>query len=261
MRRIWAGKAAFTLVELLVVITIISILAALMLPMLRGALEVSRGVVCLNNLKTICFAQAAYSDSNKNSILPMNQGNPYGSYGTWYGLLSGACTNPPSTDYGVIYDRSMSNKAHGTCACPSEMVPWGNCTDSPAKFSYTYYGVNGNVCGYREGTTVYIAYHKTTDIRNASLAVFATDTNHRASTHINYTNLVAYRHGADDPRGQVLDYHDAYAVMPRDAFKGKANVGYFDCHVAPRTFAQLSEQPDDAGVTNTSSFARAGIKP
>ena len=44
-------SAAFTLVELLVVIAIIAILAALLLPLLTRAREQAQSVVCLNNLK------------------------------------------------------------------------------------------------------------------------------------------------------------------------------------------------------------------
>lgn len=55
-------KAAFTLVELLVVIGIISVLAALLLPMLADAVEMGRRTVCANNQRQqytawVCYAQ------------------------------------------------------------------------------------------------------------------------------------------------------------------------------------------------------------
>src|SRR6187431_1744017 len=64
---------AFTLVELLVVISIIAMLIALLLPMLTNAREAGRGVVCLSGLRQMHPAMSAYIEQEKD-WMPVGSG-------------------------------------------------------------------------------------------------------------------------------------------------------------------------------------------
>jgi prepilin-type N-terminal cleavage/methylation domain-containing protein/prepilin-type processing-associated H-X9-DG protein len=75
------GAGAFTLVELLVVIGIISILIAMLLPALNRARQQAQTVSCLSNLRQVSMALMMYAQENKGS-LPFAFGiddNVYGS--------------------------------------------------------------------------------------------------------------------------------------------------------------------------------------
>ncbi|MHC4691385.1 MAG: prepilin-type N-terminal cleavage/methylation domain-containing protein [Planctomycetota bacterium] len=69
--------AAFTLVELLVVIAIIALLMALLLPALERARENAKRAICLNNLHQLTLAWNMYADENDDKLVNGATGYSY----------------------------------------------------------------------------------------------------------------------------------------------------------------------------------------
>ncbi len=72
-----AFRAGFTLVELLAVISIVAILAALLLPALARARESSRRSACGNNLRQVNLAIRLYAEDLNDTLPALPPSSPY----------------------------------------------------------------------------------------------------------------------------------------------------------------------------------------
>lgn len=80
-------KHAFTLIELMVVVAIISVLIAILLPSLGKSKELARGTVCGSKFRQLFMIQGYYAEDNKGYFVVQQWSDPRKASEYWYNRL------------------------------------------------------------------------------------------------------------------------------------------------------------------------------
>ena len=124
-------KRRFTLIELLIVITIIAILASMLLPALNQARNKSKSIKCVNHLKQLGVGLQLYADDN-NGYIPV-----YASWNDW---------GAPLRYWGeaLCVDNHYLPNNISLVRCPAWPVSSGDWSESYGMPLYGYYATNEN---------------------------------------------------------------------------------------------------------------------
>jgi prepilin-type N-terminal cleavage/methylation domain-containing protein len=105
-------RAAFTLVELLVVIGIIALLISVLLPALNKARESAKRAACLSNLRQVQQAIAIYAGQYKDHV-------PLGYQDSGYQMNYDVCVSKSLIMFGYLYQAKLMSLPQAYF-CPSE---------------------------------------------------------------------------------------------------------------------------------------------
>jgi len=145
----------FTLVELLVVIAVIAIVAALLLPALGGAKANGKLTTCLNNLRQVNLAIRLYADDNADSLPVLPDPNPYpNGVGAYYKQLV----------KGYLALRGPASPTEKVFICPADRI-----LQTQIGHAFTSYTFNGYEVG--AGAIARITGKKLSAIKNTNKAV------------------------------------------------------------------------------------------
>ena len=232
--------AAFTLVELLVVIGIIAVLIGILLPSLAKARGEANRAKCLANLRSMEVAQGIYAAENRGYLI--QAGFPHGGEHAhaavaWFSVLQ---------QYG-------SNKL--LPRCPSDTSPYWEDDGGPlagsgatATYRLTSYGINDfldkDLCPWGPGFNTVAPpggfYTKMSQIRRSAATIqfieMAYQGDFAASDHAHVENWAGSNPPANAARNMQINAHDRRLPVGRYSV---ANYGFLDGHAESLRFDEV----------------------
>ena len=150
---------AFTLVELLVVISIIALLVAILLPTLNRAREQAKTVVCLSNMRQMSLATLMFAYEHDES-LPL---------GTEAHSASGATTSEQGT---WLKELDRYTEQPLLYRCPSDRSVYFDTPYTDGRYRKTSYATNFYLSGE---LVTYDKYFKLSALRQPQQTIFAVE--------------------------------------------------------------------------------------
>ena len=242
------NRGAFTLIEILVVIGVVSLLLGILLPALTAAKQKSKQLVCQSNLRQLALAVNCYADDNNGSYVLAAPDIFGDNKRRWYGGRENI--NDP-------FDRGkgpLSSYLKGEQLKCTEKVNYRKTPPSNAEYDEGSggYGYNmiylGSVIwseGYADDESLKKAT-KNTKVRQPSQTLMFADTAMAESDH--YTE-----YSFAEPRYFVVngvpDTDSGWGPVPSIHFRhrGRANIGWVDSSVTSKKMGKY-EGTNPAGI-------------
>jgi prepilin-type N-terminal cleavage/methylation domain-containing protein len=228
---------AFTLVELLVVISIISLLTAILLPALNHSRSQAKQILCKNNLKQLVIANESYANANSGYAVPAATDIFTQNRHRWYGFREFS-NLPFDTSKGPL----ASYLGPAVPKCPAK-VAYVNISPSESQYESGSGGYGYNMIYL--GSSVWIdGYDANSCIKSTRLAEVRRPSETLAFTDaaMGYQQNSYTEYAFAEPRYFVLKGEPELTRDPNPSIHFRHNtyavVGWLDCHVDSRKLAQ-----------------------
>lgn len=239
------GADAFTLVELLVAISIVSLLMAILVPALVNSRAQSKRIFCQSNIRQLVLANVSYSGDNDGCYAPAALDIYTDNKHRWYGLRNDVndsfnSARGPLSSYLARSGVKCSVKVNYADVSPSE--PEYDQGSGGYGYNMIYIGSRIWAQGYEDTSCKVTA--KNTAVRRPTHTLMFADT---AMTKLG--SYTAYSFA--EPRYFVVNgepvTNSGWNPSPSIHFRhrGQGNVGWVDGHVSSKKMGKYDGRNDD----------------
>ena len=239
------GKRGFSLVEVMVVVSTVSVIMAVTMPAMNTARSRARAIVCRSNLRQLVLANIEYSNDRDGFCVPaaddlwVQIGPLQGGYNRWHGRRTG-----PDEPFDPLKGPLVGYLANGKVKeCP-ERVEFSKSQDGMINFERGCggYGYNMTYIGSklcRSSMSMKQQYAETarlTEIKRPGATLMFADT----AFYQDNQYLIEYSF-AESPYDVINGQSNtSFFMVPSIHFRhyGSANIGWVDGHVEAKPMAK-----------------------
>lgn len=265
-------RRGFTLVELLVVIAVIAILAALLLPSLGRAKAQALSIACMNNLKQLQICSHLYAIDYEDRLPPNNyvydveSGQPAPGFSTnmtWCPGLARYDISTANVESGLLFSY---NRSVAIYRCPSDKsnveTPQGVRLNLPRTRSYN---LSQSINGYPVSSDLFISppsYQKESEINIPSPSGLLT------FIDVHEAGILDSLFGVLPPGwNRLFGMEEIWWDVPADRHNQGCNLSFADGHAerwrwrSPKTFQKIGQSI--SGADDLKDFRRLqnGVRP